>query len=52
MVQDYSWNNTYRWVPQIGDEGAYSVQVWIRRAGSSAAYESVGSSAATTIAPN
>jgi hypothetical protein len=38
-VQTYSWDNSYAWTPMPGDEGTYLLYVWVRRAGSTAAYE-------------
>ena len=34
LVQGYSWDNSWGWMPTPGDEGIYVLQVWIRRAGS------------------
>jgi len=39
MERDYSTVDTYTWTPAATDEGSYSVQVWVRRAGSTAAYD-------------
>jgi Subtilase family/Bacterial pre-peptidase C-terminal domain len=39
MVQDYSTNPSYTWTPALGDDGTYAIQVWIRGAGSTAAYD-------------
>jgi hypothetical protein len=39
MTQDYSPSPTYIWTPAPGEEGAYELQVWVRSAGSSAAFE-------------
>ena len=36
LVQGYSWDNSWGWMPTPGDEGNYVLQVWIRRAGSTA----------------
>jgi N-acetylmuramoyl-L-alanine amidase len=49
LVQDYSWDDTFAWVPQPSDEGSYTMQVWARRSGSSVAYDSWLSSAPLTI---
>jgi N-acetylmuramoyl-L-alanine amidase len=38
-VQDYSSSNTYTWTPTWGDDGQYALQVWVRSADSTAAYE-------------
>jgi hypothetical protein len=42
IVQEYSWDNSFAWVPGPTDRGLYSFQVWVRRPGSSAAYEGFG----------
>jgi hypothetical protein len=39
MVQDYSPNNTFTWAPGVTEGGTYSLQVWVRSAGSSAVFE-------------
>jgi fibronectin type III domain protein len=44
LVQDYSWDNSFGWVPGPLDRGLYTFQVWVRRAGSSAAVEAFLSS--------
>jgi hypothetical protein len=44
MVQDYSPLNFYAWTPGTADRGQHYVQVWVRSAGSSAAYEAYKSS--------
>jgi hypothetical protein len=36
LVQSYSWDNSYGWMPTPGEEGYYVLQVWVRRAGSTA----------------
>ena len=40
LVQDYSSANKYTWTPTSSDVGEHSLQVWVRSAGSSVAYES------------
>ena len=40
LVQDYSWDNTFAWVPSTSERGSHTFQVWVRRAGTTAAYES------------
>lgn len=40
MAQDYSPQNTYSWTPTANDVGDHALQVWVRSAGSSVAYES------------
>ncbi|HSC28715.1 MAG TPA: hypothetical protein VLD67_15670, partial [Vicinamibacterales bacterium] len=44
MVQDYSPLNFYAWATTPADRGAHYVQVWVRSAGSTAAYEAYKSS--------
>jgi hypothetical protein len=44
LVQDYSWDNSFGWVPGPLDRGLYTFQVWVRRAGSSASVEAFLSS--------
>jgi hypothetical protein len=39
-VQSYSPSATYRWTPRYGDVGAHALQVWVRRVGSTSAYDS------------
>jgi len=51
-VQGYSWDSTFGWVPQSGDEGTYQMFVLARRAGASIAFDSRISSATITIASN
>ena len=36
LVQGYSWDNSWGWMPTPGEEGNYVLQVWVRRAGSTA----------------
>jgi glucose/arabinose dehydrogenase len=38
-VQDYSTSNTLAWSPAASDVGAYNLEVWVRNAGSTAAYD-------------
>jgi hypothetical protein len=33
LVQDYSWDNSFAWVPGPLDRGLYTFQVWVRRGG-------------------
>jgi len=49
MVRDYSTVDNYTWTPAATDEGSYSVQVWVRRAGSTAAYDLFRTSDAFSI---
>jgi hypothetical protein len=39
MVQDYSPSNTFTWTPGVAEGGTYSLQVWVRSAGSSAIFD-------------
>jgi hypothetical protein len=39
VVQAYSWDTSYAWTPMPGEEGTYSLQVYVRRAGTTGAYE-------------
>jgi len=39
QVQTYSTAKTYTWTPAFGDAGNYSMQVWVRSAGSTAQYD-------------
>src|SRR5262249_52167501 len=39
VVQDYSTSSTYTFTPGMGDVGDHAVQVWVRSAGSTAAFE-------------
>jgi len=45
MVQDYSPNSSFAWIPAPTDAGTYTMQVWVRSTGSSAAYDDWRSSA-------
>ncbi|HLZ07717.1 MAG TPA: triple tyrosine motif-containing protein, partial [Chloroflexota bacterium] len=38
LLQDYGPNETFTWTPTVA--GTYQVQVWVRSAGSTQAYES------------
>ena len=49
MAQDYSPLNTYNWTPTASDVGDHAIQVWVRSAGSSVAYESYKSSGIFSI---
>jgi hypothetical protein len=40
LLQGYSWDSSYAWMPTPGDLGVYVLQVFVRRAGSTAAYDS------------
>jgi hypothetical protein len=39
LVQDYGPSNTFTWTPGTGEQGAYALQVWVRRFGAGASYE-------------
>jgi hypothetical protein len=49
-VQGYSWDRTLNWVPDITDIGSHIFQVWIRRTGTTASYET-WTSANLTVTP-
>ena len=39
LVQPYSTNNIYTWIPAPGDAGAHALQVWVRNGDSLATFE-------------
>jgi hypothetical protein len=39
IVKPFSGSNTYTWTPVWGEEGQYSLQVWVKNSGSTAAYD-------------
>jgi len=43
LARDYSPNKTYTWTPGPSEGGTYLLQVWVRSTGSTAAYETWGS---------
>jgi hypothetical protein len=49
MAQDYSALNKYTWTPTANDVGDHALQVWVRSAGSSVAYESYKSTGIFSI---
>jgi Viral BACON domain/FG-GAP repeat len=49
LAQDYSAANTYTWTPAYGDVGTYTIQVWVRSAGSSATYEAWAATSSFSI---
>jgi hypothetical protein len=49
MAQDYSSVNSYKWTPTASDVGDHAIQVWVRSAGSSVAYESYKSTGIFSI---
>jgi hypothetical protein len=49
MVQDYGPSSTYTWTPTAGEAGTYALQVWVRRAGSTADFEAWNSTPDFTI---
>jgi hypothetical protein len=49
MVRDWSASNTWTWMPAW--PGSYSVQVWMRNAGSSSSYDAFASAAASITIP-
>ncbi len=50
MAQAYSTTKTYTWSTTCADAGTYTVQVWVRNAGSTATYDAWQNSAAMTVA--
>ena len=48
MLRDYAASNTATWVPSVSD--AYSIQVWVRRQGVTASYETYASAGPVTVA--
>jgi len=51
LVQPYSQTPTWTWTPGGSDAGRYWLQAWVRRQGSSSAYEAWSGTAAFDIAP-
>jgi hypothetical protein len=50
LVQDYSAKNTYTWTPTWDDQGGpYHVQVWVRKVGSAADFDSWRGTEAFTV---
>jgi hypothetical protein len=49
MVRDYRAVNSYSWTPTASDVGDHALQVWVRSAGASVAYESYKSTGVFTI---
>ena len=49
MVRDYSPVNSYSWTPTASDVGDHALQVWVRSAGATVAYESYKSTGVFTI---
>jgi hypothetical protein len=49
IARDYSPVNSYTWTPTASDVGDHALQVWVRSAGSSVAYESYKSSGIFSI---
>ena len=48
-VQDYSWDETFEWVPLSGEQGTYTLQAWVRRTGSMASWEAYSASSTFTV---
>jgi hypothetical protein len=42
LVRGWSPDKTYTWTPGAGDAGQYQIWVWVRNAGSTAAYDAHG----------
>ena len=51
LVQDYSPNAVYRWTPTAADAGTHAIQVWVRSAGSTSAYDAWAGSGLFVINP-
>ena len=51
IVQPYGTSSTYTWTPLPGDAGVRALQVWVRSAGSTAAYSGWRGTGHFTIAP-
>ena len=49
VVQPYSSSNRFAWNTMPADVGSYVIQVWVRSAGSSAAYEDWGTTGSFTL---
>jgi hypothetical protein len=49
MVQAYGTANTYTWTPGLNDAGTYTIQVWVRNAGSTASYDVWGNSSSLVV---
>jgi hypothetical protein len=49
QVQGWSSANTFTWTPGTGERGTYMLQVWVRRAGSTANYEDWASTGSFAI---
>jgi hypothetical protein len=49
-AQTYSTSNTYTWTPGCGDAGTYTIQAWVRNAGSTATYDAWANSTPLTVA--
>ena len=39
LLQGYSWDSSFGWMPTPADLGSYVMQVFVRRAGSTASYD-------------
>ena len=51
MVQDYSPNAVYRWIPTAADAGTHAIQVWVRSPGSTNVYDAWTGSGLFVINP-
>jgi hypothetical protein len=49
VMQEYGWDTSLDWTPTPGDAGSYGFQVWVRRAGSTAAYDGWAGSETITV---
>ena len=50
LARDFSPVDSYTWTPTAGQQGSYTIQVWVRGAGSTAAYDTYRSSDTFAIA--
>jgi hypothetical protein len=51
VAQDYSASDTYTWSPGVNDTGTHVLQVWVRNAGSTAAFEAWAGSGEFEVPP-
>ena len=49
LARDYGTDKTFTWTPGAGDVGPHRIWVWVRNAGSTAAYDAHGGAAAVTV---
>jgi hypothetical protein len=51
VIRDYRTSNTFQWVPTSRDQGGNFIQVWVRSAGSAAAYAAWMQTQTITVTP-